>query len=156
MVSVLQSDKDSSASTTFSNVLNFLANQFTSGSSYSCLNTTRSALSALVPPSHGSTVGNHPLVKRLLKGAFNLKPPRARYSHTWDVKVVFDYLRAQGPNEELSLKDVTMKLVLLTALTSGQRCQTLSLLNQIGPNNVKLIKEIHTKSSTAIVNRKQK
>ena len=46
-----------------------------------------------------------------------------------------------------------MKLVLLTALTSGQRCQTLSLMNldsaQIGPNNVKFIIEMPTKSSKA-------
>ncbi|XP_071791584.1 uncharacterized protein [Asterias amurensis] len=110
-------------------VLDFLTKQFLSGSQYSSLNITRSALSAVIPTLEGVTVGSHPLVKRLMKGVFNLRPPKARHSHTWDVTVVLDYLRTLGPNEGLSLKKLTMKLVVLTALTSGQRCQTLSFMN---------------------------
>ena len=132
-------------------VLDFLTKQFLSGSQYSSLNITRSALSAVIPTLEGVTVGSHPLVKRLMKGVFNLRPPKARYSHTWDVTVVLDYLRTLGPNEGLSLKKLTMKLVVLTALTSGQRCQTLSFMNinsaQVRANSVKFTIEALTKTS---------
>ena len=110
-------------------ILDFLTTQFLSGSQYSNLNTAQSALSAVHPPIDGIPVGSHPLVKRLMKGTFNLRPPKARYSHTWDVAVVLHYLQTLGPNKDLSLKNLTMKLVMLTALISGQRCQTLSLMN---------------------------
>ena len=86
-----------------------------------------------------------------MKGMFNLRPPKARYSHTSDVTMVLDYLRTLGPNEGLSLKNITMKLVVLAALTSGQRCQSLSLMNinsvQIGTNYVKFVIEELTKTS---------
>ena len=65
---------------TLGTVLDFLTKQFLSGSQYNSLNITRSALSAVVPPLEGVTVGSHPLVKRLMKGTFNLRPPKARYS----------------------------------------------------------------------------
>ena len=41
-----------------------------------------------------------------------------------DVSVVFDYLKTLPPLEELSFKDIIHKTVLLVALLSGQRCQT--------------------------------
>ncbi len=56
---------------------------------------------------------------------------------------MLDYLRTLGPNEGLSLKNITMKLVVLAALTLGQRCQTLSLMNinsvQVRTNYVNFI-----------------
>ena len=42
-----------------------------------------------------------------MKGAFNLKPPNPRYSHTWDVTVVLKYLKTLGSNNELSMKKKT-------------------------------------------------
>ena len=110
-------------------VVDFLASVFNSGIGYSSLNTLRSALSAAVLPVDGVAMGSHPLVKRLMKGSFNLKPPTPRYSHTWDVSTVLNYLKGLGGNSDLSMKQLTMKLVVLIALVTGQRCQTLSLLN---------------------------
>ena len=89
----------------------------------------RSALSAVVLPRHGISVGSHPIVRRYMNGVFNLRPPRPRYRATWDVTVVLNYLRSLGPNESLTLKNLTMKLVTLISLISGQRCQTLALIN---------------------------
>ena len=132
-------------------ILGFLAKEFLSGSQYSNLNIARSAVSAVLPPIDGIPVGSHPLVKRLMKGAFNMRPPKPRYTHTWDVTVVFNYWRTLGPNKDLSLKSMTMKLVTLTALISGQRCQTLSLINtdgaQVRTNGVEFIIDSPTKTS---------
>ena len=40
------------------------------------------------------SLGSHPLIARLLKGVYILRPPTPRYSSTWDVSKVTDYLRA--------------------------------------------------------------
>lgn len=90
--------------------------------SYSSINTIRSAVSLLM----GNEIGNHALVKRFCKGVGALKPPRPRYDFVWDPAPVLTKLAACYPHESLSLETVTKKLVLLLALATGQRVQTLS------------------------------
>jgi len=52
-----------------------------------------------------------------------------RYEGTWDVEVMLIYLRKLSPVKTLSLKDLTMKLVMLLLLITAQRKQTLLLLS---------------------------
>ena len=66
-------------------IANFLTTQLHNGLEYSTLNGYRSALSAYHPDIEGHKVGQHPLIRQLLKGAFNKNPPQPRYSGTWDV-----------------------------------------------------------------------
>jgi len=66
-------------------VLGFLADQFEEDKQYRSLNCYRSALSSTHLTIEGFPVG-HPLVARLLKGAFNCRPPVPRYENTWDIK----------------------------------------------------------------------
>ena len=76
-------------------VLGFLAKQFEEGRERSSLNCYRSAISS----AHlqiGYPVGKHPLVCRLLKGVFNLRPPLPRYEYTWDVKTVTSFIKGLG------------------------------------------------------------
>lgn len=75
------------------------------------------------------TVGKHPLVRRFVKGVFQLRPALPRYVDTWDVNIVLNYLRGLPPADKLSLKQLTFKLTMLIALLSGQRTQLLYLLN---------------------------
>ena len=42
---------------------------------------------------------------------------------------VLDYLRRFWPLDKLTRKELTLKLVMLIALTTGQRCQTLAYLD---------------------------
>lgn len=107
-------------------VLNFLAEEYESGSAYSTLNILRSSLSSLLLPCEGHAVGSHPLVSRFMKGVFNLRPPQPRYNCTWDVKVVLDYLRTLVPNDSISFENLTLKLVMLIALISGRRSHTIA------------------------------
>ena len=58
---------------------------------------------------------------QLLKGAFNLRPPLPRYSTTWDVDPVLSFIGKLGPKESLSLKDLSLKLGFLLAVTSMDR-----------------------------------
>lgn len=107
-----------------SSVLSFLTRQFNAGCSYGSLNSHRSALSLLL----GNNIGSHDCVKRLLKGAFKLKPSRPKYTQTWDPQVVLDYVANWIPNNKLNLEKITKKLVILLALCTGHRVQTLSLI----------------------------
>ena len=66
---------------------------------------------------------------RFLKGVFQLHPALPRNEITWDPDIVLHYLRRQAPVKTLSLKSLTIKLATLMALLSGQRAQTLHLLD---------------------------
>lgn len=108
--------------------MNFLSVTFHRGVSYTSINTARGALSSLGITVDGCSAGSHPLVTRFLKGVFNLRPSVPRYTRTWDVQQVLQYLRAMDPLSSLSLKDLTLKLVMLMALTQAARIQTLHCL----------------------------
>ena len=114
-------------------VLTFLHQFHNRQLSYSTINTARSALSSYLMgfqfPGTSYTVSTHPFVVRYLKGVFNCRKPTSRYHETWDVTPVLNYIASLYPLEPLSLKDLTFKLVILLALTSGQRCQTLTFLH---------------------------
>lgn len=99
--------------------------------SYSSINSARSALSAILQISGtpNNTFGEHPDVKRFMKGIYQNRPPMPRYNKTWDVDIVLQYLRNMNDSEDLSLKDLTLKLVMLIALTTAGRGQSLHLLN---------------------------
>lgn len=105
-------------------VLTFLTVQFTKGCAYGSLNSHRSALSALI----GNNIGSDDCIKRLLKGAYKLKPTRPKYNQTWNPQLVLNHISTWPPNEELSLEKITKKLVILLAICTAHRMQTLSLI----------------------------
>lgn len=109
-------------------VIEFLTELFCAGLSYSAINTARSALSTVVNTKSDKTVGAHSRVVRFMKGVFELRTPMPRYSATWDVSVVLNYLRSLGDNAKLSLKQLSLKLCTLLLLCSAQRVQTIHLL----------------------------
>ena len=108
------------------NVLEFLYTLL--NLSYSSLNTARSALSCIVMIDK-IPVGQHPVVCRFLKGAFQQKPPGHKYYGIWNVNQVLQFLKTFSPNRCLSLKELTCKLAMLLALVTIQRKQTLLQLD---------------------------
>ena len=110
-------------------VLSFLTSLFHSGEGYSAINTARCALSSFMSDNRQVTIGNFVSIKRFLKGVFELRPSMPRYEHIWDVDIVLDFLRNYYPYEGMPLSILTMKLVMLLALTTAQRVQTLHSLN---------------------------
>ena len=117
-------------SPTIAQVLNFLTHLFDSGLGYSALNTAMSALSSTVTlHKEPHLVGEHPLVQRFMKAVFQSRPSLPRYSETWDVKKVLDFLKTIEPAPKLTLKDLTLKLVTLILLITGARCQTVQLMD---------------------------
>lgn len=53
----------------------------------------------------------------------------ARCALSWDVNLVLQYISSMGNSQELSLKDLTLKLVMLVALTTAQTGQSLHFLD---------------------------
>lgn len=84
-----------------------------------------------MPHSHieGVHIGQHPLVTRLLKGIYNSRPPLPRYTDTWNVDVVLSYLVSLGENSQLSLKQLSQKLVILMAQVQASRSSELHALD---------------------------
>ena len=107
-------------------VLDFLTGQYKEGRAYRSINVYRSALSSVLPSVNSCKIGSHPLVSQLLKGIFNLRPPQPKYSHTWKVSRILEYIKSLGPNENLSLKVLSLKLVTLLGLTAPDRSSDLA------------------------------
>ena len=117
-------------------VLDFLVNLQEKGLSYTTINTARSAISAITLSKDKNTIGCHPLVSRFMKGTYKGSPPTPRYKSTWDVQPMLTYLASINPVDKLDLKKPTLKLVMLIALVSAQRGQSLHILD-IGPGCMK-------------------
>ena len=114
-------------------VLDFLTFLFNNNASYSAVNISRCALSTLLVNDKGVSIGNSPLVKRFMKGVFELRPPKARYDVIWDVNVVLAFLKNFFPEWEFPLDVITYKAIMLLALSTKQRAQT---LHAISVNNL--------------------
>ena len=71
--------------------LNFLQYLFNLSVSYSSINTARSALSFILPRNDCGSFGQHFLIKRFIKGVYNLRTPAPKYSYIWDVSVVLEF-----------------------------------------------------------------
>lgn len=77
----------------------------------------------------GVPIGQHPLVTRLMKGVYNLRPPKPRYTYTWDVDIVVSYVEKLGENANLPLRKLSQKLALLMALVVASRTSELQALD---------------------------
>ncbi|VEN46689.1 unnamed protein product [Callosobruchus maculatus] len=113
-------------------VLSFLKQQFDRGLQHSTLNVHRSALNLICD------AGKSELVDRFMKGVFKLRPNFPRYEEIWDPDSVLKYIISLHPLNKLSLEDLTVRLVVLIALCSAQRVQTLS---KIKISNIKVHSE---------------
>ena len=116
-------------SASLKSILSFLADCFDEGLQYRSLNVLRSALSSTHPNIDGYPVGQHPYVLNLMKGILNNRPPKPRYSYTWDVRQVTEYIEKMGNNSSLSLKQLSLKLATLQAITCPKRVSSLARLD---------------------------
>ena len=70
-----------------------------------------------------TAISEHPLIIRLLKGIFLVRPSRPRYELIWDTDLVLTYLKGLE-SSKITLKFLSMKLVTLLTILSGQRVST--------------------------------
>lgn len=105
-------------------VIKWLTQKFREGASYGVLNTSRSAVSLIC----GDRVGGNPIITRLLKGAFNQRPARPKYQRIFSLDIVLRELEKLHPLESLNQTQLTEKLVVLLAIVTAHRRQTLSFI----------------------------
>ena len=127
---------------TLEQAIEFLVHLFhNEGLTYNQICSARSALSSILFLNGDKRFGEYPLVKRVLKGMFQIKPVFPKYNIIWNVKSVFDYLRYLPHQDDLPLNVLSKKLVLLMSLLAGgQRMQTIHLINlsdiKVFPNKI--------------------
>ena len=111
-------------------LLDFLLLEFRKrkGRRYSSMNTIRSVISAMAWIVD-RLAGQHPLVRRFLMSVFQKRRSLSQRLTTWDPAVVLTYIRSLGPNSTLSNIQLSRKFRVLMVLLSGQRGQTLHLLD---------------------------
>ena len=102
-----------------------MAEIFKNGKSYSCVNTHKCAIIQTLGSIGHLNFDKSVIIARFMKGVFNVRLPLPRYSVTWDVGKIIQYMSSLFPLDELSLKMLTLKLVALLALSTAQRAQTL-------------------------------
>ena len=107
------------------NYLTYLTEQ---GRSYSTVGSHKAAICETLATCGNSIPKDSPILSRFMRSVFISNPPRPKYTFTWDVGVVLEYLSTLWPLEKLSLKYLTFKLAALTALSTGQKVQTLHCL----------------------------
>lgn len=106
-------------------IICFLTELYNGGCQYGTLNSCRSALSLIIGP----TLGKDDRLSRFFKGVFRLRPTQPKYNLTWDTNKVLDSLSLWLPLNDLSLEKLTYKTIMLLALATAQRVQTLSKIN---------------------------
>ena len=110
-------------------LLGFLTELYHAGLGFSALGTARSAVASLGACSNNINLGDQPVIKRFFRGVFNLRPSRPKYSSTWDVNQVLQFIKDEWGMDGISLKFLTFKLLMLVALVTGQRGQSLHLMD---------------------------
>ena len=113
---------------TRTSVLKFLAQKFNDGASYGTLNNFRSAISMLSQ----NKIGEDPMICKFLKGTFRSRPTTPKYTYTWDVSIVLNYLKTIDVNDpKTSIKQITEKTFMSIALVPAHKDQTLASIDII-------------------------
>ncbi len=130
-------------------ITNVLASLHEKGYQYNSV--YRSAISSVHEKVEGYSIGQHPMVTKLLKGVFHDRLPLPHYTSTWNVEQVLTYLKKIGTNQDLFLKQLTWKTTMLLALTRPSRSADLSHLDltsrQYKPDGVVFVPQYLAKQS---------
>lgn len=81
-------------------IVNFLTYLFEKGYEYKTINSYKSAISSFHPELEGIKVGQTVLIKQLMTGVFNSRPPIPRYTETWDEDLVLKYIMNLPENKD--------------------------------------------------------
>ena len=92
---------------------------FDQGDSYSSVNAARNALSTFIPSTNKATIGSSREVCRLVKGVFEARPALPKHTNTWSVDSVLDCMCSLPEIAELTLKQLTLRTVMLLAQDKG-------------------------------------
>ena len=132
------SEKKLGKNITANHIVNFLGELYDKNVSYSVIKSAKSALSHEICLPPFSSIGEHPLVRKFMKGVYNLRPPKTKCGFIWDVKILFKYFEDLPNNNELDITSLSYKTLCLLVLLSGARVNTVYnfRVDEIVINNV--------------------
>lgn len=105
-------------------ILKFLTHLFcVEKLAFNSINVARSAISSVLFDDH--KLSDNPLISRFIRGVYNKRPFIPKNTVIWDTSVVLNFLEKWHPAKNLSLRQLSIKTVLLCLLVSGQRGQTI-------------------------------
>lgn len=110
-------------------LVKYIRHLYDNNATYNTVNYHRSAVSKFHSGFAGMKLGSHPLVSQAVKAVFRLRPPLPKYVATFDITKVFAYLQSLPPNEEISLKFLTLKCMFLLTTAIISR---VSSVNRLG------------------------
>ena len=106
-------------------VVEFLSYLYDNGGRFGVIATARSTLGYFIHVPGVPVLANHPLIQKVVKGAYNTRPPAPPYVVIWDTDVLLQYLDSLE-NTCLDFKLLSCKTaILLTIILSGQRVSTI-------------------------------
>ena len=124
------SERDSNPlSPSIPQILDFLIDMFETGIKVGSIGIYRAALSSALPYIDSQPVGQHRRVTELIKGMTNIRPCQFKTAKSWNVDQVLETLISWGKVWELDIYQMTWKLAMLFALSSGGRCSELTALD---------------------------
>ncbi|GAA6095931.1 uncharacterized protein LOC125138511, partial [Tachysurus ichikawai] len=112
-------------------VLGFLQDLIDRGRSFSTIKVYLAAIAACHVGFGDATVGQHPLIRRFMKGARRALPVSRSVVPGWDLSMVLEVLAQQAfePLGDVSLRLLSFKTALLLALASAKRVGDLHALS---------------------------
>ena len=111
-------------SPTILDIIAYLTSMYDCSLQYTTIAASKSVLAGVLHIPGVTSISSHPLIIRLLKGIFYVRPPKPRYEFIWDTDLVLKFLKTLHP-AVIPLKLLTLKTVTLLTLLSGQRVTTL-------------------------------
>ncbi|XP_015125042.1 uncharacterized protein LOC107046839 [Diachasma alloeum] len=119
-------------------VIKFLTLRYNEGASYGTLNSSRSAISLISK----NDLSKDKLLSRFFRGISKIRPPKAKYSTTWDTEKVLSFIEDSKDKEDLTLKELSEITITLLALATAHRLQTFSFIHidniEITPTRVRI------------------
>ena len=110
-------------SPTIYDILAYLTSMFERGLAYRTIYAAKSVLAGILHIPGVNAISEHPFVICRLKGIFHVRPPQPHYELIWDTDLVLSYLKNLS-SSKYSLKILSLKIVTLLTLLSGQRVST--------------------------------
>ncbi len=112
-------------------VLCFLRDLLDGDKAFYTIKVYLAAISACHVGSGGAPIGQHPLIKRFVKGACRLRPVHKPLVPSWDLPMVLEAFSGLPfePLECADLKVISLKTILLLALTSARQISELQALS---------------------------
>ena len=96
---------------------------YDNGGWFGVITTARCTLGNFIDVPDVPVLANHPLIQKIVKGAYYTRPPAPHYVVIWDRDILLQYLDSLD-NTYLDFKLLSCETILLTIL-SGQRVSTI-------------------------------